>query len=248
MNFKDHFSTQAKDYARYRPSYPQALFEFLASLTPEHTLAWDAGTGNGQAAWGLAPFYDRVIATDPSEKQILQATPHPKITYQIAPAEKTGIPSKSVDLVTVAQAFHWFQFDRFFAELRRVAKSGGVIAVWCYFLFECSPDIDAVVYDYYTNIVGPYWPTERRHVEEKYRDIPFPFEEVSPPEIFMEKAWDLNAVLGYLGTWSATQKFIEKNHFNPLLDLEAKLKTVWKDPGQIKKMRWKIHSRLGRVT
>jgi len=248
MPFKDHFSTQAKDYSKYRPRYPQALFQYLASLVPEHDLAWDCATGNGQAALGLAPFFEKVIATDASEKQIAQATPAENVIYQVAPAEKTEIAAGSVDLITVAQALHWFEFEKFYAEARRVAKPGGLLAVWCYAFFECDLRVDPVVYDYYSNIVGPYWPPDRKLVEEEYETIPFPFKEISTPDFFMEDAWSLNDLVGYLGTWSATQKYIEKNKKNPLIDFEPALAKVWGLADEKKRIRWKLYLKVGRLS
>jgi len=248
MPFKDHFSTQAKDYSRYRPRYPRELFQYLASLVPEHNLAWDCATGNGQAALSLAPFFDKVIATDASEKQISQARAHEKVIYQVAPAEKTAIASSSVDLITVAQALHWFDFEEFYAEVRRVAKPEGLLAVWCYAFFEGEERVNSLVMDFYSNVVGPYWPPDRKRVEETYETIPFPFERLVTPEFFIEDAWDLNEIMGYLRTWSATQRFIEKNQQDPLIDFETQMKKIWGPSDKRKAIRWKIHLKVGRIS
>ncbi len=138
MIFKDHFSQQAGDYAKYRPDYPEALFEFLAKTARGHELAWDVGTGNGQAALGLTKYFDRVLATDPSEKQIQNAVRHAQISYSVASSVQTNVPSRNVDLITVAQALHWFDFNAFYREARRVLKPDGLIAVWCYGLNEIT--------------------------------------------------------------------------------------------------------------
>jgi SAM-dependent methyltransferase len=227
MPFKDHFSTQAKDYSKYRPRYPQALFQYLASWVPEHDLAWDCAT-NGQAALP-APFRER-IATDASE-QIAEATPHEKVTYQVAPAEKTEIAAGSVDLITVAQALHWFEFDKFYTEARRVAKPEGLLAVWCYAFFECDPRVDPVVYDYYSKIVGPYWPPDRKLVEEKYETIPFPFKTISAPEFFMEDAWSFRDVIGSRNLF--TQNTSKKTPKNPLIDFEPTLRRSGPCSGEV---------------
>ena len=132
MAFPDHFSTQSRDYARYRPVYPAQLYDYLASLTLHLDRAWDTGTGNGQAATGLARHYRSVIASDPSERQIALATPHDHVTYHVATAEHSALEDQSIDLIAVAQAVHWFDLDRFHAEVKRALKPAGLLAVWCY--------------------------------------------------------------------------------------------------------------------
>ena len=248
MKFNDHFSEQAVDYARYRPDYPEALFAFLANSVPQHELAWDCGTGNGQAARGLVGYFDRVIATDPSQTQIRNAVPHEKIDYFVAPAEKTDIPSHSVDLVTVAQALHWFRFDPFYEEVSRVLKPGGVLGVWCYGLSRITPDIDKVVHHYYKDIVGPYWPAERRYIDEKYRTIPFPFVELPTPELYMRAEWDMNDLIGYLQTWSATQLCQQKNNQNPIDIIRRALTKAWGREDARLTVRWPLYLRIGRTT
>ena len=175
MSFVDHFSRLAQDYARYRPQYPAALFDYIASLTIDHDRAWDVGTGNGQAAIGLARHFDRVIATDPSANQIANAIPHERISYRISSAEETDIESQSIDVATTAQAIHWFDFDRFYAEVRRVLKPGGVIVAWCYHQADIEPRIDQLLAHYYYEVLGGYWSPRLHFVEERYRTIPFPF-------------------------------------------------------------------------
>lgn len=246
MNFKDHFSTQAVDYARYRPSYPDALFAYLASLPRAHDTALDCGTGSGQAALGLAAFFTHVIATDPSEKQIANAAPHARVSYRVASAEDSGLPAASVDLVTAAQAVHWFDFDRFYREVRRVLKPGGAVAVWCYGLFATAPAVDRIVHDYYARIVGPFWPPERRIIEDAYRSIPFPFVEVVPPDFHMQARWDLADLFGYLGTWSATQAYLRQHGVDPRALIETELAQAWGDAAVPRPVRWPVHLRVGR--
>jgi len=171
----DHFSGHAADYAKFRPGYPEALFDWIAEQTPGHDLAWDCGCGNGQASVPLAARYRRVAATDFSAEQIAQATPHPNIDYRAAPAEASGLPDRCADLVTIAQALHWFDFDRFYAEVRRVVKPGGAVVAWTYQLLRAEPAIDAVLADFYTRTLGPHWPPERKWVDLAYRGMPFPF-------------------------------------------------------------------------
>ncbi|GAB4507569.1 MAG: class I SAM-dependent methyltransferase [Sulfuricaulis sp.] len=248
MFFKDHFSNHAVDYARYRPDYPAALYEFLAKAVKRHELVWDCGTGSGQAALGLTEYFDRVIATDPSAEQIRNAARHEKISYVVAPAEQTEIPSRSADLITVAQAVHWFDVERFYQEVRRVLKPDGMLAIWCYGLSRINPAVDKVVQHYYTNIVGPYWPPERHYIDEKYETIPFPFVELPAPEFHMKAEWDLNEFMGYLHTWSATQRFQKKNEQNPIDIVHRILVKIWGEPQTRQTIRWPLYLRIGRVT
>ncbi len=247
MTFKDHFSTQAADYAKYRPHYPAALFAYLASIAPARKIAWDCGTGSGQAALGLAPHFELVIATDPSEKQIRNATPHEKIKYVVAPAEQTDIAPQSVDLITVAQALHWFDHEKFYTEVRHVAQPRGIIAVSMYNLLYSDPEITAIVNEFYFDIVGSYWPPERKHIESEYRTIPFPFAEIKPPSFNLETQWNLGELLGYLNTWSATQRFISQNGFNPLEKITDRLAGLWGDPESRKRIEWPLHLRVGKL-
>lgn len=246
MTFQDHFSSLATDYARYRPRYPEALFRYLSDLAPGRRLAWDCATGSGQAAVGLAEFFKRVIATDASEAQLAQAESHARVEYRVAPAEASGLPPASVDLVTVAQALHWFDLEKFYAEVRRVARPGGVLAAWTYALFRCDPAVDAVIGDFYEGILGNYWTPERRLVEQGYRTLPFPFREGKPPEFAMEARWGLAQVLGYLGTWSALKRYREAQGRDPLPELAEKLREAW-GKEEIRTLRWPIFLRWGVV-
>ena len=247
MNFKDHFSAHAQHYAKYRPHYPQELFEHLAAVTPAHERAWDCATGNGQAAHGLTPFFARIIATDPSESQIENATGHEKITYRVATADKTDIEPGSIDLVTVAQALHWFDLDGFYREVKRVLKPGGVLAVWCYNLLEVSPEIDRQIGNFYENIVGPYWAPERELVEDGYRSLAFPFRELAPPRVSMEARWSLPDLLGYLRTWSATQEFTKARGADPVVKIADDLLASWGAPETRKTVKWPLEIRIGDV-
>ncbi len=166
MSFKDHFSKQAADYAKFRPRYSREMFQYLGSVGPDRQLAWDCGTGNGQAAVGLASVFDRVIATDASEKPIANAESHQMVEYRVAPAENSGIGSKTIDLIMVAQALHWFDLDRFYAEAWRVSKPDGVLAASANKSLHIEPAIDEVVNRYYYEVVGPFWPPERRLIEQ----------------------------------------------------------------------------------
>jgi SAM-dependent methyltransferase len=247
QTFHDHFSAFANRYADFRPRYPAAIFDFLSTIVPRTSLVWDCACGNGQATIDLAERFDRVIATDASKEQIKSAARHPKVEYCVANAESSGLADGSIGLVTVAQAVHWFDFERFYAEVNRVLTDDGIIAVWAYGIDEVEGDaVNAIAQDYYSNIVGPYWPPERVLVEQGYRTIPFPFTEISAPPIHMEMQWDLDALLGYCSTWSATNRFIKAKGFNPLERLNNQLAEVWGERGRTRRVTWPLSMRIGR--
>ncbi len=248
MNFKNYFSTQAAYYAKYRPTYPRPLFEYLHSVAPQHTQAWDCATGNGQAARGLAPFFKHVIATDESDAQIANATKHENITYRVADAANTNIPDCSIDLVTVAQALHWFELKKFYEEVRRVSRPGGIIAVWSYNLLNISPDLDQMILRYYSDVVGTYWPPERIMIEDGYRSLFFPFTELNAPTLAMKAEWSLDELLGYLRSWSATQRFIEASGIDPLINFAEELRKAWDAPEEKKLLTWSLSIRVGIVS
>jgi SAM-dependent methyltransferase len=244
MTFKDHFSRQAADYAKFRPGYPKELFDYLGSIAPSRHFAWDCGTGNGQAAVALASVFDRVIATDASERQISNAQPHARVEYRVAPAENCGIKSEMVDLIMVAQALHWFDLYRFYAETRRVLKPAGVLAASAYNLLQIEPAIDEVVNRYYYEVVGPFWPPERELVEN-FADLPFPFHEIDPPKFEMTAQWNLDYLLGYLRTWSSTQRFMAANGADPLKKIIDELRGAWGNPQQVRSVIWPLTLRVG---
>jgi SAM-dependent methyltransferase len=243
--FKDHFSALSPGYSRFRPEYSSDLFDYLSSLTLEHKLAWDCATGTGQAALCLADRFDMVIATDASPQQIGQARKHPCVEYRVAAAENSEIESESLDLITVAQALHWFDIPKFMQESKRVLKSRGVIAVWTYNLFRVTPDIDAVIDNLYWNILDGYWAPERKMVESGYADLDMPFQEVALPRFEMSANWSLPQLLGYLGTWSAIGKYRETEGLDPLVDTAATLQQVWGDLSLEKEISWPLSVRVG---
>ena len=247
QTFHDHFSTFANRYADFRPRYPAAIFGFLSTLVPQNSLVWDCACGNGQATVDLAERFDRIIATDASREQIASATAHSKIEYRVAPAENSGLQDNSVGLVTVAQAIHWFDFERFYAEVNRVLVDDGLIAIWAYGIDEVEgAAVNALAQDYYANVVGPHWPPERTLVEEGYRTIPFPFTEIAAPTIHMEMRWNLDELLGYFSTWSATNRFIKANGYNPLEKLNAELSKIWGARDKSRLVTWPLSMRVGR--
>lgn len=244
MAFKDHFSGHANAYARYRPEYPQELFEYLATLTPRHAVALDCATGSGQAAVGLAPHFDRVIATDGSVAQLRSAAVHPHVTYVGNLAEQPALQDRSIDLAVAAQAAHWFDHTRFHPEMRRVLRPDGALALWTYGLTSIAPPIDAVVSHYYENVVGPYWPPERRHVENAYRDLPFPWREVAGPQFQLRLEWTVDDFVGYVGTWSATQRYTKVSAADPLPALRDQIAPLW--GSNSRPVVWPLHLRVGR--
>jgi SAM-dependent methyltransferase len=245
MGFKDHFSKQAADYATFRPRYPQELFEYLESVAPGSELAWDCGTGNGQAAVGLASVFDRVIATDASAKQIANAQPHNRVEYRVAAAENSSIGSETIDLIMVAQALHWFNLDCFYAEARRVLKPDGVLAASAYNLLHIEKAIDEIINRYYQEVVGPFWPPERELVE-RFANLSFPFHEIDTPKFEMTASWNLDHLVGYLRTWSSTQRFIAAKDSDPLEQIMDELRNAWGESRQIRTITWPLTTRVGR--
>jgi SAM-dependent methyltransferase len=229
VTFRDLFSPRAGLYARYRPKYPPELFDWIASITPAHHLAWDNATGNGQAATALANRFDRVIATDASSTQIEQAEPHERVTYRVASAYESGLPDASVDLVTVAQALHWFDLERFYAEVRRVVKPGGAIVIWGYGDPIIDDDeINRIVHAYNRGTVERYWQPERDILLNGYRDVAFPFAEIAAPSIDMKVEWTLEEFAGLLRTWSATAAYASEIGRDPIIEVEGDLARHWK--------------------
>jgi len=244
--YADHFSRLAPAYASCRPHYPEELFAYLAGLLDRHELAWDCAAGSGQATVPLARAFRRVLATDVSAAMLDQAPRDPKIEYRAAPAEASGLDSGSADLVTVAQALHWLEIDSFYAEVERVLVPRGVLAVWSYGTQSLDNQaIDSVLERFYTQVVGPYWPPERCHVESGYRTLPFPFPELEAPRFAMEEQWSLHQLLGYIRTWSATQRFRETLRRDPIDQLALELLPLWGEPTTVRRIRWPLSLRVG---
>ena len=244
--FKDHFSQHAADYAQARPTYPAALFDWLAAQCSGHALAWDAGCGNGQAAVDLAERFERVIATDPSATQIAAAVPHPSVDYRVEPAESPTLTDASADLVTVAQAMHWFDVTAFHASVHRVLRPGGLIAAWSYGPCHVDAAIDAVFMRLYEDVLGAFWPPERAHVETGYRDLPFPYEPVPPPSLELIQRWTLPQYLDYLRSWSATQHYLRVHGRDPVSVMTDDFALAWGKPDDARHVRWTLAMRAGR--
>jgi SAM-dependent methyltransferase len=243
-SWKDHFSHASDEYRRSRPRYPLELFEWLASQAPDRALAWDCGTGNGQAAVGLSCCFERVVATDASAAQIAQAEAAEGVEYRVAPAEEPPLDDASVDLVTVAQALHWFDIPRFHDGARRVLKPGGIIAEWGYGIADIDPAIDPVTQYFAAVTVGPYWPPERAMVDSSYEGVPFPFERIDAPAFAMTAEWKLDRFLAYLGTWSSVSGYRKAVGTDPLPALREELAPLWGKGERV--IRWPLLLRAGR--
>jgi SAM-dependent methyltransferase len=245
MATNDDFSGLAREYARFRPTYPDGLFRFLASISPWHGLALDCGAGNGQAARGLVDYFDAIYAFDISMDQLKHAPLHPKISYLAARAEAIPAQSGSFDLLIVTEALHWFDLEMFYTEAKRVLKPGGILAGLAYQLLETSPDIDPIIARYYSQVLGPYWSRGVQLVDENYQTLPFPFTEMQPPELKMEKSWNLHETLGFLASWSATSRFMAKNGYHPLQEIEGELLAAWGDPDRRRTIHWPLILKVG---
>lgn len=245
--FRDHFASAATDYAAFRPRYPAALFAALAECAPGRRMAWDCATGSGQAAIGLAEHFEQVVATDASAAQLSAALAHARVRYREAPADASGLPPRSVELVTVAQALHWLDRPGFYAEARRVLAPNGVVAAWCYGLLELGAGLDEPIRAFYERTVGPYWPPERALVDSGYRTVDFPFAEVTLPRVAMEAELTLAELGGYLGTWSAVLRYRSAKGHDPVAPLLDRLRSAWGGPEVRRTARWPLTIRAGRV-
>ncbi|MEX2154112.1 MAG: class I SAM-dependent methyltransferase [Gemmatimonadaceae bacterium] len=245
--FLDLFSRQASTYAAARPSYPDALYRFIVSLVPRRLLAWDCATGNGQAARDLGRYFERVIATDASAEQIAHAANVPNVEYRVAAAEASGLPERSVDLTTVAQALHWLDLDGFAREVRRVTVPGGVVAAWSYGACHAGDDVEELLRDFEHGIVGPYWNAGRRWVDEGYRTIPFPFEEVPVPPFELRVEWSLSQLGEYVKSWSAVARYRRECGEDPVAPLMERMANHWGSAERTRDVTWALGLRVGRV-
>lgn len=244
--FKDHFSGHATSYAAARPHYPKALFDWIASQCKLRSRVWDVGCGNGQASIALTDYFDEVFASDPSGSQINSATPHANIRYAVEPAEESSLPDSSVQCVCVAQALHWFDFVRFFNEAKRVLQPGGLLVAWTYEKSTVNKNIDAVFEKLYCGSLDDYWPPERKHVETGYRNIAFPFEEISTPHFELRCDWNLSQYLAYLRSWSASQRYLKATGIDAVGVIENEMQQAWGNPEDIRTVLWPLTVRAGK--
>jgi SAM-dependent methyltransferase len=245
--FKDHFSGTAATYAAYRPTYPAALFRWLAARSPGRIRAWDCGCGSGQAAVALADHFEVVIASDASKAQLASAHRGAGVYYAAMTAEDSALADRSVQLVTVAQALHWFDQQRFHAELRRVLTEGGVVAAWTYGLLTVDGEVDGLIRQFYRNDIGPYWPAERAIVDAGYGSLPFPFRELEAPAFAMEADWTLDQLAGYLRSWSGVSRYVSVKGVDPVPAFVDALRPRWGPAGTIRRIRWPLELRVGLV-
>lgn len=247
LDFKDHFSKGSDDYAAYRPSYTLDLVNELADLCPTQNRVLDCGCGTGQLSVLLAKRFEEVIATDASSAQIAKAKKKDNVIYQTALAEQSGLADESVDLITVAQAAHWLDLDKFYKEVERIARPDGILALITYGVLHVEGTIDALIQQFYYQTIGPYWPAERQHVEDGYQSLPFPFTEIKVPAVNMEEFWNLDELLGYFNTWSAVKEAENVLGFNPVDQLRIVLLSEWEDPESKKIISWPLSIRAGKV-
>ena len=244
---KDNFSTQAATYAQFRPTYPADLFDFILQNVENKQIAWDCATGNGQAAKVLAQHFDKVFATDISQKQIDNAAKADNIVYSVGKAEATDFADNTFDLITVAQAIHWFDFEKFYAEVRRVAKPNATLAVWGYGVMRFDDEeVDRLIQNFYHHVVGEYWDAERRHIDEHYSNVPFPFETIETPYFEMTFNWHLYELEGYLNSWSSVQHFIKRNGYNPIPNLMIDIEAVWRKFNR-EQVHFPIFMKIGKI-
>jgi ubiquinone/menaquinone biosynthesis C-methylase UbiE len=244
---KDLFSNQANEYAKYRPTYPKELFEYIISFVENKTTAWDCATGNGQAAGVLSGYFEKVIATDISEAQLKNAVEKDNISYQISTAEKTAFPDDSFDLITVATAYHWFDHTAFYKEATRVGKNNCVVAAWTYGSLNANDKkLNEIYQHFYQNIIKSYWETERKYVDENYETVPFDFTPLPSNIFYSNYKWTKKQFIGYIETWSAVQKYTNLNGESPLLQIEEELDHAWNDTDG-KEIVFLIYLRMGSI-
>ncbi|MDB5202211.1 MAG: SAM-dependent methyltransferase [Ferruginibacter sp.] len=243
---KDNFSAQAAEYAKFRPVYPQALYDFILTYTKGRNQAWDVGAGNGQTATQLAAHFDHVTATDISQNQLAQAGAQHNISYLVEPAEQSSLPGASVDLVTISQALHWFNFDEFYKEVKRVAAPGAVIAAWTYNLLSINPEIDALIHSFHFETLDKYWDEERKFVDDGYANIPFPFTVIPAPDFTIHACWHFEELQGYLGTWSAVQKYRRETGDDPVAPLMQNIRRHWRE-GEKLELQFPVYLKMGLI-
>jgi SAM-dependent methyltransferase len=243
----DHFSVQAAAYKDFRPTYPAAFFDWLAHIAPSSALAWDCGCGNGQATADLARRFGRVIGTDLSRKQLDLAAPAVNVEYRCEAAEHSTIAAASVDLTLVAQALHWFDHASFYDEVRRVSKKDARLVALTYNLLQVTPAIDELIGQLYWETLRGYWPAGREHVENGYRDIPFPFKRLASPVFSLHADWSLHHLFGYFGSWSAIAAYRKKNGRDPLEPYRPAFQAAWGDPHSLKPIAWPLSILAGVV-
>jgi ubiquinone/menaquinone biosynthesis C-methylase UbiE len=237
--FHDHFSAVAAQYANARPEYPRALYDWIASHVSPRALAWEPGCGSGQATRDLATIFDHVHATDPSAAQIAQAHGPANVTFSVGPGEASGLPDASIDAVCVAQALHWFDQPRFFAECTRVLRPGGVLLAWGYQDMTAPPEVDAALQPF-RDAIDAYWPPERQLIDDAYCDFAWPFPRIETPALELTADWTLPRMLGYFSSYSATKRYIDAHGRDPVAAHADAIAAAWGDPATVRTLRWPL--------
>ncbi len=235
---EDHFSAIAPQYSRGRFGYPSGLFDFLSTLCREHDLAWDCATGNGQSATALAERFKRVVATDISSEMLARGMPHSKVAYRCEPAESSTLETGSVDLVTVAQALHWIEHERFWSELERVSKRAAIFSYWSYLWPSVGEEIDAWLSQFRT-LIGPHWPQKSRLVHREYRELAIPFSSIPSPGFEISASWRREDCVAHLESWSAVRYAREAGLCGPIEELFSKLEEAWPSD-DTRRVRWPL--------
>jgi SAM-dependent methyltransferase len=247
MTDAPNFSRVASSYTAARPGYPEALFDWLASQVKGRELAWDAATGGGQAAVGLARRFRRVVASDRSREQLAHATAHPGIDYRAAAAEASGLPDTSVDLTVAAAALHWFDLERFYAEAERVARPGGVLAAWTYHVAHVEPPFDAVLRPFYDDVVAPYFASGARLVDDRYQGITLPGSVLTTPPFVASVRWNEAQILAFIRTWSGVEACRRATGRDPVDLVEPAIRERCGSPETVHELRWPLYLRASRL-
>ena len=244
--FQQWFNDKADLYRDTRPHYPPALFEALAALCGEHSRAWDAACGNGQASLGLAEHFSQIIATDISRQQLANAFPHERVQYALQASEALAFPENTFDLVCVAQALHWFDYDKFWPEVKRVLKPGGLFAAWGYSWLKGDDAVFQLIEREVSAVVRPYWAPQNSLLWNQYRDVPFPFERLDIPAFELVLQWDLKALFGYIHSWSATRRCMEAQGEQFFWDAYEHVASLWGDTSTKRIVRMELFILAGR--
>jgi len=250
-----HFQTGGAEYAQFRPSYPESLGALLATLVQKSQLtpklAVDVGCGSGQLTSLLAPHFGQVVGIDPSASQLQHAEPHANVRYQQGHAEQLDIADASADLIVAAQAAHWFDLDAFYAEVKRIAKPGAVIALISYGVPFIYDAVNSVFQQAYWQDVHRFWPPERQHVENAYSQLYFPFSAISlahipGDQLSYQRHMNLPEFINYIKTWSAYQQALKQEQTHGFETFFSKLEAVW-NPSDKKHIIWPLTLKAGRL-
>lgn len=243
----DHFSANAAEYARFRPGYPEELADYLRSLAPESSLIWEAGCGSGQLSMLLTRRFSRVVSSDASARQIAEAPRRSGLSYVVERAQASALGDGIAGLCVSAQAAHWFELNGYYSEVRRVASEGGLVVLITYGRVVAPPELESLLSMFYEEVLGPYWPPERTHVESGYQTLPFPFVELSPPAFMMRESWTLKSFIGYVSTWSAVHRLCAHGREAGFAEFAADLARRWGAGATQREFRWPLAVRVGAI-